>query len=236
MWSSDDAQWLQANYPALQIEDDGTIRGRLIFRMLYDKGLRHVNPNPGRVGGSDGIYIADHYGVRIEWGKEGIPRAYEADGRLKLIVARKNIEPIDVHLFPDDSLCLANPLVIRRAVDSGMTLQAYIEDFLIPYFYAQHFFEENDVWPWGDLLHGAWGMVEWLGLLDEVGLDDIIETLAGVVNLVGIERTKILFSRRLRWYHKCICESDKRFRDCHPGIVTGVKIVRMARASRNICL
>ena len=232
MWSGDDIGWMHVNYPALRVDMNGDIVGKLVFRMLYEKGLVYINPSPEHLSGADGVYIADQYSIRISRKEGEIPVVYETGNRIKAVANRRNISLMDVHMYPsDESLCLANALEIRRSIRAGMSLGVYIDDFLIPYLFAQHFFERYETWPWGELLHGPWGLIGWLGLRDDIGLSDIVETLAEISAIIGVNDMTSLFNVRLRWYGECICGSGKRYGDCHPEVVAGVRAVRMARAS-----
>lgn len=238
MWSEDDLKWLAANYPAVKVRSSTILEGSLVFRMLFRDGSRYINPSPELLVSGGGAFISGIYGVKIEHeGKGYFPKAFETGGKIKATATSKGLRLIDLHIFPgDDSLCLASPMVTHSTVAAGLSLQQYMEDFLIPYFFAQEYFAKNNTWPWGDLSHGIFGHLEWLGRIAHPTTDDVNSTLINIKSQLKEEHFKAPFAVRPRMHHQCLCGSRKRFRDCHPDAKKGITEVRKLVYSRKVSL
>ncbi len=239
MWSKKDLKWLKQNYPAVKKLASGALSGPLVFRMLFKDGNRYINPSDELVAKGNSIYISAMYNVSIEHqGNTSFPKVFETSGKIQAVANSKGLRMIDLHTFPNDNdaLCLASPMVTYPAAMNGISLQAYVEDFLIPYLFAQEHFAKTDIWPWGDLSHGLIGHLEWLGRIDQPVLRDAKVML---LNIGGIEKPghfHDLFSIRPRFHKPCICGSKKKFRKCHPDAKTGITVVRKYLYSRKLDL
>lgn len=239
MWSKSDLSWLASNYPALKKQEDGALEGPLVFRMLFLDGKRYINPSPDLIAEGQGSFISAMYHVRIESsGKRNFPRVFETAGKMQAVATMKELAMVDLHTIPKDdhSLCLASPMAIQIAVNKGFSLKDYIEDFLIPYCFAQEYFAKNDIWPWGDLSHGIFGHLEWLGRIAHPTVGDVGSTLKNIKPHLKDEYFEVLFAVRPRMYHECLCGSKKKFRDCHPDVKEGITEVRKMIYSRKVKL
>lgn len=228
MWSKKDLKWLAANYPAIKVKSGGALEGTLVFRMLFRDGSRYVNPTSKLLSDGKGTFIASAYNVRIECkDKEEFPKTFETGGKIQEVANKKEVSMIDLHIYPDDgALCLASPMVTYPLAVNGFSLQQYIEDFLIPYLFAQQYFDKNGHWPWGDLSHGVLGHLEWLGRVDQPTASDVNIALAHIHSLVKGVHFEALFSTRSRLHLACVCKSGRKFRDCHPDAKQGITEVR----------
>lgn len=72
---------------------------------------------------------------------------------------------LDMHTYSSDNnaLCVANPMDLLLAFEERFDLRQYVEGFLIPYLFEQTYYTQNEKWLWGELSHGHWGHLEWLG-------------------------------------------------------------------------
>lgn len=238
MWSKKDLKWLAKNYPAIKVKSGGVLEGTLVFRMLFRDGDRYVNPSSELLAENKGTFIASSYQIRIEHkGKKEFHKTFEVGGKIQAVANKKGLSMIDLHTYPDDgALCLASPMVTYPLVLSGLSLQQYLEDFLIPYFFAQQYFDKNGHWPWGDLSHGVSGHLEWLSRIDPPTVSDVHIALAHIHTLVKGEHFEELFSVRSRIHGLCACKSGKKFRDCHPDTKQAITEVRKMIYSRKIDL
>lgn len=238
MWSKSDLKWLAINHPAIKLKPGGSFEGSLVFRMLFLDGNRYVNPSAELLAEGGGVYISASYDVKIERkDKKFFPVAFETSGKIDEVASDKGLKSVDLHLFPKDgSLCLASPMVVHPAAASGLSLQQYFEDFLIPYFFAQRYFAKWNKWPWGDLSHDSLGHLEWLGRINHPSRQDAHLTLRGVHLTQKDEHFEELFSTRPRMHKPCICESGKKFKDCHPDVKHGITEIRKLIYSRKIDL
>jgi hypothetical protein len=228
MWSKKDLKWLAANYPAVKVKPGGVLEGTLVFRMLFRDGNRYVNPTSELLAEGEGTFTASAYNVRVvHKGKKEFPKTFETGGKIQAVADKKVMKMIDLHIYPDDgALCLASPMVTYPLVANGFSLQQYVEDFLIPYLFAQQYFDKNEHWPWGDLSHGVSGHLEWLSRIDHPSAGDVNIALAHIQTLVKGEHFEELFSVRSRMHLQCTCKSGKKFRDCHPDAKQGITEVR----------
>lgn len=64
------------------------------------------------------------------------------------------------HINPDNSLCLAHPIELYRKYNKNTTLNKFIEDFVIPYYYSLIYFIINKKMPFDEYSHGANGDIE----------------------------------------------------------------------------
>lgn len=227
MWSKDELKWLALNYPAVKSVSNGVLAGPLVFRMLFRDGNRYINPSDKFLAEGLGTFIAGVYHIRIERrGKGAFPKSFETGGKIQEVATSKGLKMIDLHTFPaDGSLCLASPMITRSVAVKDIPLKSYIEDFLVPYFFAQRYFAKNDNWPWGDLSHGKVGHFEWLGRIARPEPYDAHIALVEIRHLTkyGFES---LFAVRPRMHHPCMCESGKKFSVCHPDAKAGLTEIR----------
>lgn len=232
MWSNEDLLWLRKSYPGLKPTTPGVIEGTISFRMLHYAKENHVNPNQtfvtqGLLDG--GVYISDSYQIRLEWLKNGCyPSALETGGRIDAIGKKFKKSVADTHRNTDgkDSLCVADPMELLTEFIEKFNLKSYIEGFLVPYLFGQSHYAKTKIWLWGELSHGYWGHLEWLGRKKEFALIDIKGVVMHIVDEIGVERTVSLFSKRCRSHHPCPCGSAKQTRFCHPDIKDAISRIR----------
>lgn len=234
MWSTENLLWLTNNYPGLKQITPNTIEGRLSFQMLRLNGKYFVNPEIHLIEqtkAKDYLYICDTYQVRITWDKDALlPIVFETGGKLAAVAKKLNITNLaDMHQFQDTgSVCLASHVEMKRAFGGKKSLDILIEQFIIPYFFAQSHFAKHKKWLWGDLSHGVWGLIEWLGRKNQCDDRDILETyneLWAYGDHVEIVR---LLKKRCRGYWICSCKSGRKIRECHPDRQLGIARIRGA--------
>lgn len=232
MWSTKDLAWLEKNYPGLRLCAPDTLEGRLPFRMLHYKDQNYVRPNRSQLAlglKNGGVYLSDTYQVRIVWRKHGAyPNAYEIGGKIEAVAGRYGKSMLDMHTYSssNNALCVANPMDLLLAFVQCFDLKQYIEGFLIPYLFEQTYYAQNKKWLWGELSHGHWGHLEWLGRREGYDKLDIEGVARHVVAAIGLERATQLFAVRCRAHHQCPCGSGKRTRHCHPDIREAIGRIR----------
>lgn len=238
MWSTKDLEWLKVNYPGLHPTAPDTLEGRVPFRMLHYDNRNYIRPNRSQLAiglENGGVYLSDTYRVRIVWRKHGsYPTAYEIGGKLETVAEQYGKSMLDMHTYSsqDNALCIANPMDLLIAFVARFDLRQYIEGFLIPYLFEQTYYAQNKQWLWGELSHGHWGHLEWLGRRQDYTDIDIHGTAMQVTAAVGLKRAEQLFSARCRAHHPCPCGSNKQNRYCHPDIKDAISRIR-GELSRN---
>jgi len=164
----EDAKWLKEHYLGLKLHrKEGSIAeivGVLSFSMtfLQEEKLYVINPNPDY---SDGVKIEDEYQIRIELKRSkfsNLPQVYETDYRLLRVAESRGIQKEDLHINPTSgSACLCIKPEENIKLPNGFNLQVFFNELVIPFFYAQSYFEKNNSWPWGQYSHGVLGFIEW---------------------------------------------------------------------------
>ncbi len=177
---------LQKKYTALMLTDcspsGGVIQGMLRFTASYD-GIEDV---------IDGAYQVD-----IQ-----IPRLYPD----RLPTAKEVEEKIEksFHTNPDGTLCLGAPLAVMKAFSECPNLVGFVEKCLIPFFFSYEYKKKHGFLPFGELSHGAEGILEHYRELFRC--DDDLATL-------GLLR--ILADSDYRGHYGCPCGKRARLRQCH---------------------
>lgn len=97
-------------------------------------------------------------------------------------------------------------------------LRVFIEDFIIPYLFAQSHFKNTQKWLWGDLSHDYVGLLEWLGRQVKLCDEDTILTYLGLISLKGKEFIKRVMKHKIKDNIRCYCKSNKKQNDCHPEL------------------
>ncbi|MGH7196489.1 MAG: hypothetical protein ACREGJ_01850 [Candidatus Saccharimonadales bacterium] len=238
MWTKSDLAWLSKNYPELKQKQPNTIEGRLTFQMLRANGLYVVNPSAKQIqdlSPPDYLYLCDTYKIRIAWPKDArFPTAHETGGKLAATAKRLNKNLLDMHQYQEDgSLCLAATMQLERTFRKKFKLDAFVEEFMIPYLFAQTHYAKTEEWLWGELEHGSWGLLQWLGREKQYDDADTFATYAYVKSQIGEDATHKLLKIRPRGHYACLCGSGKKTRDCHPDVQQGIIRLRGA-VSRHI--
>lgn len=229
--SDEDKQWLRDNYPALRIQggSDGAVEiaGILSFSMAFlGEGKPYViNPAPDC---SEGIQIQDKYQIRVELKKSNfsdLPQIYEADSRLINVAQIRNLRLLDLHINPSGAACLCIKPEESRNLPSGFNLRDFFQNLVIPFFYAQSYFEKNNSWPWGEYSHGELGLIEWY-LRNQNQSSEVIRTFLDQLrrydNFWRSLQPFLTSKRSFKGHMKCICGKNEKFRKCHPDIFRGL--------------
>lgn len=181
----DQFEELRSVYPELTLQNhdsDWSIQGLLMFSAEYT-----------------GHRIDDEYSIKILLPgdyPEIVPKAFETAGRI----------PRDFHKFLDGSLCLGEPLAVKRKFLEEPSFLGYVKNCLIPYLYSFSYKCRYGQLPFGELSHGLIGIRE--HYLELFHLKDV-QSLSGLI--------AILAQENYRGHVLCPCGSGKRLRSCHGG-------------------
>ncbi|MFA5197315.1 MAG: hypothetical protein WC437_02720 [Patescibacteria group bacterium] len=221
--TAEDIVWLNQNFPKLRFrkEEDGpSITGLLEFGMDYEPGKPYkVYPFRSNVKSTKNL-IFDAFQITItpEKGDSGkYPLVDEIGGRINKDASRHFNEN------GSKSFCLSSKLEERNF--SKFELQSFFLETLIPFFYAQSYFEKNNVWPWGEYAHGLAGTLEsYKKVGDNIAFRKKVELYKEVISnqlLIFYFKKQIEPSNFM-----CICGSGKRFINCHPEAFKGLEKLR----------
>jgi hypothetical protein len=101
----------------------------------------------------------------------------------------------------------------------------FVNRLVIPFFYAESFYEQHNDWPWGQRSHGVLGMFEWYLDNSNQNAMEAIEASAGILKRY---QHKTDYGKQLRGEAKikghqiCPCASGDHFRKCHERSFKGL--------------
>ncbi|MFC2043181.1 hypothetical protein ACFLUA_03415 [Chloroflexota bacterium] len=210
--SNNDQKWLQEKYPGLTIARENGIQivsGDFKFDAIFDDKR-----------------ITDTYEVRIELqGNQfsDLPKVIETGSRIRKISAEREIPLSDLHSYEDGSACLCVKLVESGYFLEGFSFPIFIKELIIPFFYAQSFFEDFNDWPWETYSHGKLGWIEWY--LDQKYVspeitDNFLKKLKSTQDWQHIQN-ELGKKGGVKGHHQCICGSSLRYRNCHKKVFRG---------------
>lgn len=145
-------------------------------------------------------HVVEEYNVIIKLyttNSEMLPRIYETEGKVPQSFN---------HKLNDGSLCLATEGE-QRLYFSENSLKDWIEDYVIPYFFAVEYFKKYNKYPFGDRAHG------WKGILQFYQDAFKVDTLEQAYNML-----KYLVLNKYRGHALCPCGSGEKVRNCHKDI------------------
>lgn len=205
--SEADIDWMRAGFPGLDYDPStNSIKGTLAFSAAYDGASGKL-----RIGCEDSdperaSFLSDAFSVRIDLGEtapNGWPNVYETGGRYREIADREGVDFADLHFYPDGQCCLG----IQYATGRRLTVEALIDELLIPFFYHLSYVDRYGLASarrdlWGEYAHG-----------DEGYREHERETLA-------------LAAGNPRRNDACPCGSGLKYKRCHLDEVESVKRAR----------
>lgn len=162
------------------------------------------------------ILLSGKFNINCEWLNEHIIDEYKVTIIIpdnypeELPVIRETNRRIPLnygHVYRDGELCLAPDDEIKLSLGKSFTLDKWIDNFVIPYFFGYSYFVKYGVMPFGERSHGVKGIREFYKDFFDVDTDD------KVINFF-----KFIFSfksYKYKGHHLCPCGSGKRVRDCH---------------------
>ena len=183
---------LQERYEGLSLlrtdPDTFIVKGKLAFNAQYN-----------------GVSIEDEYEVEII-----IPQDYPAIPPTVKEVGGKI--PKDFHHYPDDTLCLGAPLEVKKKFHEQRSLLGFVENLLTHFLYGYNFKERYGEMPFGELPHGAEGILTYYRELFDVDNDHAV---------LGF--LTILADDDYRGHIMCPCGSNIKLRNCHGKLILELK-------------
>ena len=165
-----DIEWLEFVHPSLQYRLQAQrITGELDFYARYDSlsgKLQIKDFERDDFIGESNDAISDVFEIEIRLdpesiGSNGWPKVYEVGGRVRSIADKWNIDPIDLHLYEDGACCLG----IRYAQERNLTLERFLHELVLPFFYRLSYVDRFGLYAarrklWGEYSHGDAGIRE----------------------------------------------------------------------------
>lgn len=227
--TSNDKAWLTKEHPTLnlqEIADSVVIFGILKFEMVYEADNDSFTIFPKNYKGS-GVLIKDEYEIKIvlpKFGSNDLPKVYETASRITKVAKNKSLPRYDLHFSFDDSACLYVAGKEKEYFPQGFDLRTFINQLVIPFFYAQTYFEKFDKWPWGEYSHGMLGMFEWYNEQQNLSQSDVGQMLDRL-RQSGVWRSIYQRFKGKNWvkgHTPCMCGSGTKIRNCHNAALIGM--------------
>lgn len=165
-----DIEWLEFVHPSLQYRQQAQrITGELDFYARYDSPsgklqIKDFERDDFIRESNDAISDVFEIEIRLDpesIGSNGWPKVYEVGGRVRSIADKWNIAPVDLHLYEDGACCLG----IRYAQERNLTLERFLHELVLPFFYRLSYVDRFGLYAarrklWGEYSHGDAGIRE----------------------------------------------------------------------------
>lgn len=198
-------------YPGLKYHNENGVEwweGQFSFTALFDS-----------------IRVKDQFTIRIELPSKPhrFPKVREIGGRTDTIFTKwqsrgKIKEIADLHVNPDGFICFCPKPEENRKSTQPIEIRGFINEFVIPYFFALSKFEKTGKWIWGEYSHGDFGILEYY--LDHRNGGDVT-LLDDCLNTLKMNPTK----RQLNGKERCDCGSGVKLKKCHRKAFEGYKAI-----------
>ncbi|MFH0812005.1 MAG: SEC-C metal-binding domain-containing protein [Pseudomonadota bacterium] len=228
--SIEDKKWLNARFPNLRIKDTiggFSIAGNLEVKMFYSEPLGKYVVFPEEDMRSSEYYINDNYQVRVDYKDTFfIPEVYETAGRIKAFAERKNIALPDLHVNYRGNLCLCPKPLEKVILNGPYTIERFFTLLVIPFFYAQSYYEKFNRWPWKDYSHGDPGILECYA--DHISkVQEKAAFVESTINSLNSRNQSVVRSAdQITRQSLCFCGSGKKFRSCHNEAWEAAKMLK----------
>lgn len=229
MLTDSDREWLRIHHPGLTAHGatPNVYTGQLGVDMFYDKANRQYIINPTDIGVDDRMRIRDSYSVEVDFNvkDELLPLIKETGGRIQTIARERSLKLADLHINSTGEACLCFEFEKPSFLLNGFNVPDYFHRLVIPFFYAESYFEKHSIWPWGQYSHGELGMFEWyFDKADHDGFRAIESSIAFLKRHKGKNNyeTQLRGERKIKGHQNCPCGSGKIFRDCHSRAFKGL--------------
>ncbi len=197
----------------------------LRYRRNNDKGI--WEGTLAFTGRYDSIRIKDSFEICIELSGSSkiFPSVKEIGGRIERIrVARSLRNKQDLHVNPNETICLCPKPEEKRRFPKKVDLRKFINELVIPYFFALSYFEKTGKWAWGQYSHGPTGIMEYY--LDHRN-DNDLKLLDDCLMAIGInpKERSIKPYAQLNGREPCVCGSGLKSKKCHPKALNGFRAI-----------
>ena len=209
-----DKNWLQERYPELNLTNKN---GVLVIVGIFN---------------FDAVYndcrIADSYDIQIELKANELstlPRVRETSSRIQKVAKSRSIDLPDLHTYDDGTACLCVKPAEASYFPDGFSFQIFLENLVVPFFYAQSFFEQNNNWPWETYSHGSLGWLEWYFDQEFTSAELTSLYLQELRHQNDWRKIHRALTRKggPKSYRVCFCGSSKSYWYCHRKAFGGLK-------------
>lgn len=214
MITKGEINWIAKNFPNLNVnENEDTIEGTVWFASVYDKETNRFTAfiKQGMV--YPGLIFSGEYKIKISKNKKErrAPKLWVYTDEGKWIPKR--------HFFDtgDGRACFAGPVEEDDLFTRGYSFLEYFERFVIPFLYAQSYFDEYGRWPWPAYDHNAAGILQSF----KNGESTESQVLACIKRLKASKQWNAVepVLRGRFDGKKCLCGSGKMMNRCHSDLI-----------------
>jgi len=155
--------------------------------------------------------IEDTYFIKIEYPNDypsTAPVVFETAGKI----------PHSYHTNPDKTLCLGTNHAIDTIFQENPSTIHFVKEILIPYLFRFSAFSLYKEQPFGELKHGAEGLIDYYKSLF------VTDNQYSTIDLL-----KYIKDKPYRGHLRCPCGSGSRIRNCH-----GNKMIQMYPNKRSV--
>lgn len=214
MINKDEIKWLTENFPRLGInEKEDVIEGVVRFSSVYDKATNSFTAFTDSNVVYPGVTLGGEYRIKISKSNKErrAPRLYVYTDESKWIPKR--------HFFgaEDARACFAGPVEEDDLFTKGYSFLEYFERFVMPFLYAQSYFDEYGQWPWPAYDHNAAGILQ--SFKNGGGTkSQVLACLNGLKASKQWNAVEPILQGRFDG-KKCLCGSGHMMNRCHPGLI-----------------
>lgn len=213
---------LEEHFPGLKPNDNYTeVAGEVSFHASYDKEsdlfsiIRPDDPIPSGVvlRGAYRVIIKDVIDLR-EGSRWLFPRVFIQDENFPF--------SLDRH-FSGKAACLFGPSEEARLIKEGYSFLGYLEKYVLPFLYAQTYYDLHREWPWAEYEHDIFGALN--SHLQSGDVSTVAYTLIPIrARKDWPQIRKMLVSNDPpRGHMLCFCERRDHIRRCHPELWEALK-------------
>ena len=157
-------EWLKKRFPNLNYDvETERVEGELDFCAALDKDSGKLEIGcDSKIRASD-AYLCDVFEIEIRLDSDSIehngwPKVYETGGKYTRIAEKNDVDSIDLHFFEDGACCLG----IRYTREKNLTLELFLYQLVIPFFYRLSYTDQYGIKAaqadlWGEYSHGNQG-------------------------------------------------------------------------------
>ncbi|ENK0555411.1 hypothetical protein AB2T19_000151 [Clostridium botulinum] len=114
------------------------------------------------------------------------------------------------HIYSDGELCLAPDEEIKLFFYEKISLNSWIDNYVIPYLFGYSYYEKYGVMPFGERSHGKAGVKEFYKEFFNISTEKQLKKFFDYI------RNK---EYRYRGHHLCPCGSGNKVRNCHKEVL-----------------
>lgn len=207
--SKDDDEWLLIKHPELETSGN-KISGMLRFCDYQ------IKSEP----------FTDAYEIVIYFSSiEQFPVIIETGNRIE--------KSPDRHINGDGTTCICGPFGKLSYEQNNPTIEKLFSEYIVPYFASQTYYDKYGNWPFGELSHGALGVLEdisehWPTTLGNEFLIFALQQVSTQCRKSEKEllRKMIVEKAKIKAHKNCICLSGNRFSECHKYAFTAILKLR----------